>query len=144
MRRLALYQPRTNQASLWTDFDHAFDSFWSADRHSTQQANFLAVDTEETETDLKLNFDLPGVRKEDLKIEFHNGVLTLSGERKQETKSENAKYKVQERVFGKFTRSFSLPDGLDTDRIEAKYQDGVLQVSIQKTPETKAKAIPIN
>lgn len=146
MRRPVLYQTRSNSPSVfaWNDFDQLFDNFFTPRSTETSLSSFLATETEETESHYRLKFDVPGVKKEDMKIELQNGVLSLSGERKQESPAEGSRTGLRERIYGSFTRSFSLPEGVDAEGIEAKYQDGVLEVSIPKAAQAKAKAITIN
>jgi HSP20 family protein len=83
------------------------------------------------------------MKKDDVLIEIKDNVLTLTGERKheQETKQEN--YHRIERVYGKFSRSFTLPDSVKVNKVKANYKDGVLEITLPKAEEAKAKAIPI-
>ena len=74
--------------------------------------------------------ELPGVRQEDVEITFHNGVLTISGERKAEEQKEGSGYYVRERRYGSFRRSMTLPEGTDESNISARFQDGVLEVRV--------------
>lgn len=90
------------------------------------------VNTREGEFAYHIDIDLPGVQKDDIKIDISKGVLTISGERRtKEEVKEDDYYKV-ETSFGKFTRSFTLPDNIDTENIEASSSDGVLEVVIPK------------
>ena len=102
------------------------------------------VNTREGEFAYHVDIDLPGVKKEDIKVDIKEGVLTVSGERhlKEEVKEEDY-YKV-ETHFGKFTRSFSLPDNADIENIEALSDNGVLEVVIPKLAEkTNIKSIAV-
>lgn len=96
-------------------------------------------DVEETNSHYLLSFDLPGVKKEDMKIDLRDNQLTISGERKEETKGAVSR----ERYCGSFCRSFTLPANAKAEKIEANYQNGVLQVAIPKTEITVGKQIPI-
>ena len=87
--------------------------------------------------------ELPGIRKEDVEIAFHNGYLTLSGERKQEEKHEDAETYRTERWVGRFHRTISLPCRVDANKSKATYNDGILTVTLPKAEEAKAKQIPI-
>ncbi|ADG94753.1 heat shock protein Hsp20 [Arcobacter nitrofigilis DSM 7299] len=99
------------------------------------------VNTREGEFAYHIDVDLPGVKKEEIKVDIHKGVLTISGERKikEEVKEEDY-YKV-ETSFGKFSRSFTLPDNADVENVEASGKDGVLEVVIPKLSEEKHKKI---
>ena len=91
----------------------------------------------------KLKTDLPGIKKEDVKISYADGQLSISGERKQEKESDNSKYHRVERSFGKYYRSFTLPKKILEDEIEAEFSDGQLTVSIPKAEEAKPKELEI-
>jgi len=103
----------------------------------------LECDIKETENNYKIHAELPGVKKEDIKLDLKNGVLTLSGERREEKKEENEKYHKVERFRGSFTRSFRLPEGVPEKDINAKYENGVLEVCFPKPKQPEAKRIPI-
>lgn len=90
--------------------------------------------------DFKIDLAAPGMDKKDFSVEVENGVLTVSGERKEETKEENEKLTRREFHYGSFKRSFSLPDNADAENISAVYQDGILSLSIAKRDDSKEKA----
>lgn len=94
-----------------------------------------ALDVEETKDHYIVRADLPGLKKEDIRIEAHEGVLEVSGERKSETKESGENRFFQERVYGKFQRSLRLPLDANLEKIEALYKDGVLTVAVSKTAE---------
>ena len=89
-----------------------------------------AIDVTTKDGDLLVRAELPGVKQEDVDITFHNGVLTISGERKAEEQREGSGYYVRERRYGSFRRSMSLPQGTDESSISARFQDGVLEVRV--------------
>jgi len=101
------------------------------------------VDILERQDHLVIRAEVPGVHKEDMDVRIENGVLTLHGERKeeQETKEENAH--LTERVYGSFTRSFSLPTTVDATKVTATYKDGVLEVTVPKVETAKPKKVEI-
>lgn len=90
-----------------------------------------------------LKLDLPGIKKEDVKISFVDGKLSISGERIQENESKDAKWHRVERSYGKYYRSFNLPENIVTDKINAEFKDGQLTISIPKSEEAKPKEIEI-
>lgn len=100
------------------------------------------ADIIESEKNYVLNFDLPGIDKNDIKIEVNKGTLIVSGERKRETSEEN-RYRSIERTFGKFQRSFKLPEDAGED-ISANFENGVLEVTLPKKPEAQPKVVEIN
>ena len=101
------------------------------------------VDIFEKDEQLVLRAEIPGVQKENMDVGIESGVLTLRGERKQEigVKEENA-YRM-ERVYGTFTRSFSLPTTVDAAKVTATYKDGVLEVTVPKAENAKPKRVEI-
>lgn len=101
------------------------------------------VDIFEKDNNLVIRAELPGVDKKDIDVRIENGVLTLHGERKQETtiNEENA-YRM-ERVYGTFTRSFSLPTTVDPSKINALFKDGILELMVPKLETAKPKRIEI-
>jgi HSP20 family protein len=102
------------------------------------------VDITESDSGYRISADLPGLSREDIKVSVEDGILSISGEKKQEfEKKEKDRYYHFERSYGKFCRSFSLPANVDNANIDAKYNNGVLEVLLKKTEETKPKAIEV-
>ncbi|MDF2701747.1 MAG: heat shock protein Hsp20 [Rubrobacteraceae bacterium] len=89
------------------------------------------VDVVTKDEDMVIRAELPGMKREDVNISFQNGVLTISGERKEEEERKEANYLVKERRYGSFSRSMTLPEGIDEDRIKATFKDGVLEVTVE-------------
>ncbi len=102
-----------------------------------------AFEVKETSEAFILKADLPGVSDADLDIAVHNSVLTVSGSRSAEERKEGENYALYERQFGSFSRSFSLPDMADGDRVEAKLEHGVLTLTIAKKAEAKPRKIAL-
>ncbi|WP_241739251.1 Hsp20/alpha crystallin family protein [Pontibacter beigongshangensis] len=103
------------------------------------------VDACETEKGFELELALPGIRKEDINIDFQEGKLTISGERKLERKEEDRRYHMIETQYGSFTRTFYLPDNVNPDHIQAELSDGILQVYVPKDEhKTLKRQIKIN
>ena len=102
------------------------------------------VDIYENEDTVVVKAELPGVEKEDLKVDLKDGVLTLSGERSHEKEVKEENYYRKERAFGSFHRSFRVPEGIDPDKINAEFKDGVLKVEIPKPEEKKPKKIAVH
>lgn len=100
-----------------------------------------AVNIAETAENFSIELSAPGFDKEEFRIEVENDVLTVSGERKTEKKEEGKTYTRKEFSYGSFKRVFSLPKTVDTDKIEAKYESGILQVIVSKKEEAKAKPV---
>ena len=102
-----------------------------------------AVDIKEEEDRFVIYADLPGVDPKDIEITMEQGVLTLKGERSEETKEEHESYKRVERVSGSFYRRFNLPDTADAERIEAEGKNGVLEITLPKQEKAQPKRITV-
>jgi len=102
-----------------------------------------AFEVKETNDAFVLKADLPGVAEADLDIAVHNNVLSVSGSRSAEERQEGETYALYERQFGSFTRSFSLPDMADGERIDANLTNGVLTLTIAKKAEAKPRKIAL-
>ena len=100
-----------------------------------------AFEVKETTDSFVVRADLPGIEEKDLDVSLHAGVLTVSGSRQAEDRTEGESYALYERQFGSFSRSFSLPELADSERIEAKLDSGVLTLTIAKKAEAKPKKI---
>jgi HSP20 family protein len=103
----------------------------------------VSVDMYETDDDLVISAELPGLKPEDVDISLTDSRLTIKGEFQTEDEGERGNVRYQERRYGKFERSFTLPTGIDTEAIEAEFEDGVLKVTLPKPEETKPKQIAI-
>ena len=102
-----------------------------------------AFEVKETTDSYVLRADVPGVEEKDLDVAVHNGVLTVSGSRSAEERKHGESYALYERQYGSFTRSFSLPETADGERIEAKLDAGVLTLTVAKKVEAKPRKITI-
>ena len=103
-----------------------------------------SVDIYETENELVLKADLPGVSEKEIDIRVENDMLTVRGERKFETEVKEDNYLRVERTYGSFSRSFALPNTVNTEAINAEYKNGVLTVQLPKRAESKPKQVKIN
>jgi HSP20 family protein len=96
-----------------------------------------AVNVTETENEFKVTAELPGIDPEDVELTFSRGNLTISGEKKQESEEKERGYYRFERSYGSFHRSVQLPEGVDGDKVDASFKNGVLTVTMPKLPELK-------
>ena len=111
---------------------------------ATEEGVWLpAVDIRETDDALIVEAELPGIERKDVKVDIKDGVLTISGERKYEKETEEENVHRMERVYGRFTRSFSLPNNVDVDKVEAKLKDGVLRIRLPKKETARARTVEI-
>jgi len=102
-----------------------------------------SVDVRETKDSLELQVEVPGIDPKDVTVSVENGVLTLRGARQFEKASEGETYHRIERAYGMFERSFTLPTNVNPEKIDARYRQGVLLLTVPKREETKPKAITI-
>ena len=103
-----------------------------------------SVDITETDTAYVIKGEIPGVNKEDVKVNIEDGMLTMSGERKQEKEEKDKKFHRIERSYGSFMRSFRLPDNVDETAVKAEFKDGMLNVTLPKSAKAKAKSINVS
>ena len=103
-----------------------------------------AFEVKETKDAYIFKADLPGVKEGDLDITLTGGRLTISGKRETEQQEESDRFYAYERSYGSFTRSFTLPEGVDVDRVNAELKDGVLQLRLPKQPEMQPKRIQVS
>jgi len=96
-----------------------------------------AVDVTDTDKGFEITAELPGLSEKDVEVGFADGTLTIKGEKKEEKEERKKDYFVSERRYGSFQRAFSVPDGVDADKIEATFKNGVLTVTLPKTPEAQ-------
>ncbi|MCU0427539.1 MAG: Hsp20/alpha crystallin family protein [Candidatus Kapabacteria bacterium] len=134
--------------SLFRSFDNDF--FGGSTLNRFLNDNFInrpfapRVDIAEDATNMYLHVELPGLAKEDVHLTVSDDrVLTIKGERKNEHKDEGKNYVRVERVYGEFSRSFQLPENVKADGIDAKFDNGVLNITLPKTEEAKPKQIAV-
>lgn len=148
--------PRTRRIyhplrGLQTEIDRLFDDvmegfnhwpfgWWESDllpftRPMLGRAGSMAIDLVETDKGYRLTAELPGLDEKDIEIALAGSTLTIKGEKKEEREEKEAEYFLSERRYGAFQRTLKLPEGVDTAKIEASFEKGVLTVELPKTPE---------
>jgi HSP20 family protein len=146
------WNPMRDLMSMEREFNRIFNSldrkfgFGESDRENEEFENAVwmpLTDILEDDNRYCLNIDLPGIKKEDVKINYTNGQLSISGERKMESEEKNTKYHRAERSYGKYYRSFTLPQKIKENEIDAEFKDGQLKISIPKSEEAKPKQLEI-
>ncbi len=123
-----------NFPSVFSDlFD--YDKFFGGPMFKDFENALPATNVKETEKEFKIELAVPGFKKEDFKVNLDNDVLTISAETKNEKKEENEKYTRKEFSYNSFSRSFQLPKTANNEKINAKYEDGILKLDISKKEE---------
>lgn len=138
------WDPSREVDSLQSEVNRVFDAFFGAGSGAATRRWVPAVDLVETEDDLVLRADLPGLDSDDISIEVKDRVLTVSGERKAEHEERSEGYYRVERAFGSFSRSLTLPEGIDADKIEAAFDKGVLEIRVPKPAERRPHRVEIS
>jgi HSP20 family protein len=141
---LVRWDPIRELDSLQGDMNRLFDRFFEGRAaNGTSRRWIPAMDLVETEDHLVLRGDLPGMTEDDINIEIKDNVLTVSGERKAESEEKGKGYHRVERSFGSFSRSLTLPQGVDPEKVDAGFDKGVLEVRIPKPAEAKPTRVQI-
>ena len=142
---LVTFEPFARVGNFRALFNDLFDE--NLGRSSTRPSArhwHPAVDVLESKDAYLIRAELPGMKREDIKVEVKDGNLVLSGETKSEQPAEGVEYRHVERVAAKFWRSFSLPETAKADGVEATYKDGILEIRVPKAEEAKPRQIAIN
>ena len=145
-RDLMEWRPFREVSRLRREMDRLWDDYFGPGRRGLQplQAEFApAVDVKESADQVVVKVEVPGMDAKDINISVMGEVLTIKGEKKAERGGKEENYHLVERSYGSFSRSVKLPAAVDLDKIEAKYDKGVLTVTCPKKEEVKPKAIEI-
>ena len=126
----------------WT-FGRFFDDVLGRRGEDSERVLAPALDVTEDEHFVTVNVELAGLKKEDVRIQFENGVLTITGEKKFEKESKDKAWHRMERRYGSIYRAITLPSGVTTDNAEATFQDGVLTIKLAKREDMKPKTLKI-
>lgn len=124
-------------------FDGFFRSGWNEDTNLAPAIWSPATDITEDAHGFSVKVELPGVKKDDVKITMENGVLTVRGEKKQEKESKKDSVHRVERMYGTFQRSFTLPSSVRSEKIEATFADGILAIALPKAEGARPKQIDV-
>lgn len=139
----ARWNPQQNLDTIHGQLSRFLEPFTRmADEDLVSGAWVPPIDVAETQEKIIVRAELPGMKQEEIQIEFENGLLSIRGERKL-IKEEGVTFHRVERTFGNFSRSFTLPRTIDPERISATYRDGVLEIAVPKKEEAKPKQIRI-
>jgi len=146
MRSIVRWSPARNLASVQDELNRVMEDVFGRSFRAEDSGSVLwhpPVDIEEQPDRYTLHLELPGMRLEDIKITIEDNRLMIRGEKTRTEEQKNATYHRLERVYGTFERSFALSHAVKSDKIEATYRDGVLEVAVPKAEEAKAREIPV-
>ncbi len=149
MALVTRYEPWSVLNQLQRELERSFESLRSDLVRGEGEAPAAAaewapaVDIKEEDNQYVVHADLPGVKPEDIEVTLESGVLTIKGHRETEAKEEKEGYKRVERIYGTFFRRFSLPETVDEENIAAKYENGVLTITIPKKAQVLPKKISV-
>ena len=146
MTVLTRWEPFREFATLQDRINRVFrDSYSASQDDSLATSSFApAVDVYEDEHKVSLKIEVPGIDEKDIDVRVENNTLTVHGERKIEKEEKEENYRRVERQYGSFTRSFTLPQTVDTENVSATYDKGVLKITLPKKAEAKPKQIKVN
>jgi HSP20 family protein len=140
---LVRWEPAREGDTLQSEMNRLFDTFFGGNGTRGTRRWVPAMDLVETDEHLVLRADLPGLEQDDVSIEIKDGVLTVSGGRKSEQEEKAEAFHRVERSYGSFSRSLTLPRGVDADEVVAEFERGVLEVRIPKPQESKPHRVAI-
>ena len=144
MTQLTRRTPNRTLRNLQREVDSIFDQFFGRGGDDETSAVWAPrTDLSETDDAFRIRLDVPGMEKDDITINLQNNTLTVSGERSSERKEEGEEYVRVERAFGNFHRTFTLPDAVDAEKVEAAYDNGVLTINVPKTETSTRRQIEI-
>lgn len=135
---------RPNNRLMSTRFSDIMDDFFNDVVSSRQESFVPGIDISETEKEFHISAELPGMKKEDININLENGRLSISGERSFKNEDNGETYHRVETQYGSFNRSFQLPENVDEDSIKATYEDGLLNITVDKSEDKVKKQIEIS
>jgi HSP20 family protein len=143
-REMTAWEPLETLSPFGLTFGRLFDDFWG--RRTGEDGDRLiapAIDVTEDEHNLTIAAELPGLKKEDVRIQVENGVLSISGEKKFEQETKDKNFHRMERRYGSFYRAVTLPKGVAAESADAEFKDGVLTIRLPKREDVKPKQVKI-
>ena len=136
------WNPRT-LFDMRDDIDRMMGHFFPSEMVHAENKLSPPINVEETDDEFIVSIELPGMKKEDVQISFHEGVLSIVGEKKAEKEFKEGNFHRFERTYGTFNRSFTLPHTVVAEKIAAKFNNGILSINLPKVEEAKAKKIEV-
>ena len=145
MAYLTRYEPFRELVNFQNQMNRIFQDYSRGSDELLTSGTFVpAVDIYEDEHSITLKLEVPGIEEKDLDIKLENNTLTVKGERNFEKEEKEENFHRIERRYGTFYRAFTLPSTVDTEHVQANYQNGILKVELSKKPEAQPKQIKVN
>lgn len=142
--QLTPWRPGGELSRLRREMDTIFNRFFGEPMFSERGAAWMpSIDVSETENEIQIKAELPGLDAKDISVNVSGDRLSISGEKKQEEEKREENYFTRERYFGSFQRTMQLPAEVQSDKAEAEFKNGVLNVKIPKSAEKRAKKIEV-
>ena len=139
---LRRWSPYHEFEDVQSEMNRLFD--WAFGRHGDQVSAWMpTLDVYEKDDKFHIHADLPGLKREEIDITVDGSTLTISGEKRKDNETKEDGYYCAERFYGKFRRSVDLPSSVDTSKVEAKYKDGVLEITVPKSEAARPKQIKV-
>lgn len=142
-KKMKKWEPFSELVTMRDDMDRLFDVFFGTQPQTIDDLWRPSIDIEESNGNLMVKAEIPGMKKENIKVSVKEDMLTISGERKQENETRDKTYHRIERSYGQFQRMIRLPAEVDADKVKASYKDGVLSVTLPKPESMKPKHIDV-
>ena len=137
------WEPFEGLVNLQDRINRLFEEAWAPLSKRAERAWSPAVDIYEDEKEIVVKAELPDLEEKDVDVDIQDNVLTIKGEKKQEREEKKGTYHLVETSYGSFSRSFSLPNNVETDKATAKYEKGILKITLPKKEGAKPKKIEI-
>jgi HSP20 family protein len=142
-KTIKIWEPFRDLVRLEDDFGKLFNVMFNRLPMDKEGMWVPVIDIAESNGNIEVKAEIPGVEKENLKVAVNENMLTISGERKQESETKDKRFHRIERYYGSFSRTIALPDGVNAEKVKASYKDGVLHIVLPKPESVKPKEIKV-
>ncbi len=142
-KKIARWEPFRDLMSMRDDFDRLFESIFGGMPVTREDFWTPSVDIVENNGNIEVKAEIPGMKKENIKVTVRDNVLSIAGERKQEQETKEKTFHRIESYYGKFNRNIRLPSEVEADKIKATYKDGILNITLPKPESAKPKKIEV-
>jgi HSP20 family protein len=140
---MSRWEPFRDMLSLRADMDRLFSSLFGHTPEEREGFWAPVIDIEEDNENILVKAEIPGMKKDDIKVSVQGNMLNITGERKQESEAKNKTFHRVERTYGKFSRMITLPTDVDSDKVKASYKDGILNITLPKPESVKPRHIDV-